>query len=314
MKNVLILFLILLFYSCAKSPVEESSDAIDVALTYLSHEKCDEALEVLQDLGNQPSNAIYLQVLASAYACKASFNELSFIATDLTVLDATSTETIMTSLVKFSLSSETEADSENYSNLLSGINVLIGSTTGSPSHLGRVTKFGSRKAGDMSVQALILNLVNLGKFLNYYGNVNAAGAKGQGTNTNTCFLNYSDPRATAQISSQVGINVCDTNNDGHPELDKTTTAGKRRMCEGLVLLTNVIDIIDNLDLSSSTELTVLEDLSTQVNTFLTAATAAGIGNLVTMTSQSTCETAMATVSNLNDLEFFYSIIFEKGLQ
>ncbi len=313
MKNVLILFLILLFYSCAKSPIEESSDAIDIALTHLSHEKCDDALEVLQDLGNQPSNAIYLQVLASAYACKASFNELSFIATDLTVLDATSTETIMTSLVKFSLSSETEADSDNYSNLLSGINVLLGSTTGSPSHTGRVTKFGSRKAGDMSVQALILNLVNLGKFLNYYGNVNASGAKGQGSNTNSCFINYSDPRATSQIGAGVG-GVCNSNNDGHPDLDKTTTAGKRRMCEGLVLLTNVIDIIDNLDLSSSTELTILEDLSTQVNTFLSAATAAGIGSLVTMTSQSTCETAMSTASNLNDLEFFYSIIFEKGLQ
>jgi hypothetical protein len=313
LKNVLILFLILLFYSCAKSPIEESSDAIDIALTHLSHEECDDALEVLQDLGNQPSNAIYLQVLASAYACKASFNELSFIATDLTVLDATSTETIMTSLVKFSLSSETEADSDNYSNILSGINVLLGSTAGSPSHTGRVTKFGSRKAGDMSVQALILNLVNLGKFLNYYGNVNAAGAKGQGTNTNSCFLNYSDPRATAQISGGVG-GVCNSNNDGHPDLDKTTTAGKRRMCEGLVLLTNVIDIIDNLNLSTSTELTVLEDLSTQVNTFLSAATAAGLGSLVTMTSQSTCETAMSTASNLNDLEFFYSIIFEKGLQ
>ncbi len=313
MKNVIISFLILFSYGCAKGPTEKTSDAIDVALTYLSYEKCDDALEVLQDLGNQPSNAIYLQVLASAYACKVSFNELSFIATDLTVLDATSTETIMTSLVKFSTSPESEVDSDNYSNILSGINVLLGSTTGSPSHSGRVTKFGSRKAGDMSVQALILNLVNLGKFLNYYGNVNVAGAKGQGTNTNTCFLNYSDPRATAQIGAGVG-GVCNSNNDGHPELDKTTATGKRRMCEGLVLLTNVIDIIDNLDLSSSTELTILEDLSTQVNTFLTAATAAGIGSLVTMTSQSTCETAMATASNLNDLEFFYSIIFEKGLQ
>ncbi len=313
MKNVLILFLILFSYSCAKSPVEESSDAIDVALTYLSHEKCDDALDVLLELGNQPSNGIYLQVLASAYACKAGFNELAFIADDLTTLDATSTETIMTSLVKFSLSSESSADSDDYTNLRSGINVLLGSTTGSPSQTSRTTKFGSRKAGDMGIQALILNLVNLGKFLNYYGNVNAAGAKGQGTNTNSCFLNYSDARATAQIGAGVG-GVCNSNNDGHPDLDKSTTAGKRRMCEGLVLLTNVIDILENLDLSTSSELDVLEDLATQVNTFLTAATAAGLGTLVTMTSQSTCETAMSTASNLNDLEFFYSIVFEKGLQ
>jgi hypothetical protein len=165
----------------------------------------------------------------------------------------------------------------------------------------------------MGIQALILNLVNLGKFLNYYGNVNASGAKGLGTNTNSCFINYSDARATSQIGAGVG-GVCNSNNDGHPNLDKSTAAGKRRMCEGLVLLTNVIDILENLDLSSSSELDVLEDLATQVNTFLTAATAAGLGTLVTMTSQSSCETAMSTVSNLNDLEFFYSIVFEKGLQ
>lgn len=313
MRTFLTIFILLISISCAKNSVEKTDEVIDVALTHLSNEECDEALDVLGEVDNDNTNAIYLQVLASAYACKASFDEISFVSVDLAALNTTSTSTIMKSFAIFSLSPETAADSTAYTSIRTAINVLLDSTTGSPSQVARNTKFGTRKAGDMGVQALFLNIVNLGKFLNFYGNVDSLGVKGQGTNTNSCFIDYNDARAQAVVAGGV-TGACTTNNDGHPDLDQTTATGKRRLCEGLVLITNFIDILDNLDLSGSSELSDLEAVATQVNTIKTAAGAAGIGYLMDITSQSECETQMGTASKLDDMEYLYSLIFESGLQ
>lgn len=316
MRTILILFIILVFTSCAKNPKDQAAEAIDIALTHLSSGECDNAIRILEDVDDQEDNAIYIQVLASAYACKANFNEIAFIANDLADIDASSPATIMSSLAMMSLSDETAADSLAYRSIRTGIDLILGSTSGAPGQVARDAKFGTRKGGDLGVQALILNIVNLGKFLNYYGNVDAAGDKGAGTNTNSCFINYTDARAQTVISGGAG-GVCSTNNDGHPDLSfapANLENAKRRLCEGLMLMTNVLDILDNLDLSGSSELSKLEDISTQVESFRTTATAAGLGTLINMTSQSDCETAMDTQSNLDDMEYLYSLMFETGLQ
>lgn len=311
MRSLFILFIILVLTSCAKKPEELTSEAIDVALTYLSSGECEKAIEVLEDAPDL-SNAIYLQVLASAYACKADYNEVSFISEDLANISTGTPAAILKSIAIMTLSPETEADSDNYVAIRTGIDHLLQSTS-TVTHAARVTEFGSRKAGDISMQALMLNVVNLGKFLNFYGNVNAAGNKGQGTNTNSCFINYTDGRAQTVIGSGAG-GVCNTNNDGHPDLSMANPDTKRRLCEGLMLVTNILDILDNLDMSGSSELGNFEDIATQVGTFKTAAQAAGLGTLIDMTSQSECETAMNTPSNLDDMEYMYSLVFETGLQ
>lgn len=81
-----------------------------------------------------------------------------------------------------------------------------------------------------------------------------------------------------------------------------------------MLLTNTIDILDNIDLSNSSTLSKLEDISTQVNTFRTAASAAGLGTIINMTKQSDCETYLQTPAQLLDMEYFYALVFETGLQ
>ena len=312
MRTFILLFIILLFSSCAKNPVEETNEAIDVALTHLSSGNCDEALSVLAEIGNQPDNAIYLQVLASAHACKAGFDEVAFVNNDLTSIDTTSGSTIMKTASVMSLSDDTQADSANFTAIKTGYNIILNSTAGVPSQVDRTAKFGSRKSGDMGVQALILNIVNLGKFLNFYGNVDATGTKGAGVNTNTCFLNYNDPRA--QVVTGAGTGACTVDNDGHPDLDQSTEDGKRRLCEGLMLVTNTLNILDNIDLSGSSSLSKLEAVQTQVNTFRTNATAAGLGTLINMTSQSVCETYLDTPAQLLDMEYLYALVFETGLQ
>ena len=313
MRTYLFFFIIFLSISCAKNPEEQASEAIDRALTHLSSGECDEAIEVLEEADDQDDNPIYLQVLASAYACKADYEEIAVISDDLSGLDTSTPASIMSSLTTMTHSPETAADSADYVNLKRAINILLNSTSGSPGHEARVSKFGQRKAGDMSVQALLLNVVNLGKFLNYYGNVNASGVKGGGSNTNACFLNYTDARAQG-IATGPTAGACNAINDGHPDLDQSTDDGKRRLCEGLMLITNTLDILDNLDLGGSDELSVLEDVSTQVNTFKTAAVAAGLSTLINMTSQSACVTALNTPATLDDMEYLYALVFETGLQ
>jgi hypothetical protein len=314
------LFFIVLFLlglvSCAQNPKEQVAEAIDIALSHLSDGDCDKALDALEEVKEGKENPIYLQVLASAHACKASFNEISFVATDLASITTSSVTTIFRSFARMSLSDEEEADSDDYQAILDGITVLLSSTSGAPSQDKRNQIFGSRKASDMGIQALILNVVNLGKFLNYYGNVNSSGSKGQGSNSNACFINYTDPRAQTVIGGGAG-GVCNSNTDGHPDLSFAPAdleQTKRRLCEGLMLVTNIMDILDNLDLSANSTMSKLEVIATQVETLRTAATTAGLGTLINMTSQSACETAMDTASSLNDMEYMYSLLFETGLQ
>lgn len=312
MRTFIYLFFILLFSSCAKNPVEEANEAIDVALTHLSNGKCDEALSVLEEIGNQPDNAVYLQVLTSAHACKAGFDEIAFVNEDLTSIDTTSGATILKTASVMSLSSDTEADSADFTSIKTAYNIILNSTSGDPSQVDRTTSFGVRKSGDMGVQALILNIVNLGKFLNYYWNVDATGVKGAGTGPNNCFIDYNDARAQGATGVSTGACVSDT--DGHPDLDQTTANGRRRLCEGLMLVTNTLDILDNIDLSGSSSLSKLEDVSAKVNTFKTNAVAAGLGTLINMTSQSDCEAHIAVPAQLLDMEYLYALVFETGLQ
>jgi hypothetical protein len=210
-----------------------------------------------------------------------------------------------------SLSNDTAADAAGYANIKKAINTILNSTS-TIGQVARTTQYGSRKAGDMGVQALILSIVNFGKFLHYYGNVDTNGVKGGGSSANSCFLNYNDPRA--QAITGVGTGACTVDNDGSVDLDQTTAAGKRRICEGVMLLTNTIDILDNIDLSGSSTLSKLEDVSTQVNTYKTAATAAGLGTIINMKSQTACETFLNTPANLLDMEYFYALVLETGLQ
>lgn len=311
MYRFVLILIILSFVGCAKNPEDATREAIDIALTYLSDRDCDKAIEVLLDAEDY-ENPVFLQVLSSAYACKSNFEATTFLSNDITNLPTTNQFTVMTGLTRFSTSTETEADSESFTAMRSGINVLLNSTTGSPSQVTRDTEFGVRRSGDMGIQLLLYSIANLGKFMHFYGNVNTLGVKGAGPGTNTCILSYNDPRAQALTGVSTG--GCTVDNDGHPDLDQSTVAGKRRLCEGLVLLTNALDVLDNIDVSGSSDLAKLETIGAQVSTFRSAAVTAGLGTLITMTSQSTCEAHINAPAQLLDMEYLYALVFESGLQ
>jgi len=317
-RSIFLIFFILFFVSCAKTKPEETAQAIDLAQTYLSDSKCQDAIEVLEDVGRDTENAIYLQVLASAYACRAGYSELSFISTDIPLIDASSSTELFKSLSLLSLSDETETDSDNYSDINTALSLLLDTDGGTqPSHAGRNSAFGPRKAGDMDVQVLLLSVAQLGKFLNHYANVDTTGVKGAGsTGTNSCFLNYTDSNAQNIVTALPVTNNCNSNVDGHPDLDLSTDAGKRRVCEGLILFTNIIDILENIDLSSSDSLGGLQGIADVVTAFKTTAITANVDltTLLNTTSLSECETLMDDAAESNHMQIIYSLIFETGLE
>ena len=317
MHLLTIFFILFALIGCGKTPDEERSDAIDVAQTYLSDGDCDQAIEVLEDVGRDLTDPIYVQVLASAYACKANFNTIKFISDDLEDINTTAAG-LMRSLSIMSLSDETTADSEEYEALREALDILYASGGGTqPSQARRTATFGARKAGDIGLQIVILSAVQFGKFLNLYGNVSGTGVKGGGTNTNSCFIDYSYANAQAAVSA-VATDACSSFNDGHPSLSFSAPnleTTKRRLCEGLTLLTNQIDVLDNIDVTGSDTFDDLEDVATVARASKTAAIAAdaSLSTLLNMTSRSLCETTLDTASQLNNMELIYALIFEAGL-
>lgn len=320
MRSLLIIWILLLLASCGKKPSEEVDEAIDVALTYLSDEKCDEAIDVLEDAGRDTSNPIYLQVLASAYACRANYNEVKFLDTQITAIQSTATG-FMRSLAILDLSKvEVEADSDEYKDLRTALGVILNVDANQPSQARREAKYGPRKAGDMGIQALFLSLTQLGKFLHYYGNVNVTtGVKGGGAGLSKCFLTYNDVQAMAFIAGSGATGSCTAGTMiGHADLSLAPAdlaVTKKRMCEGLMLVTNVIDILNNITLPDNDAMGDLSTVTTTINTLKTTITTAdpALTTLIETTSQSACETLADDATEFGHLQLLYAALFEVGL-
>ncbi len=326
--RLILIFLFIVLVGCAKNPAEEEASAIDQALTLLSNDECDEAIDILEDIGRRTDNAVYLQVLASAYACRASFNEVEFLTTDIEAIDTDATD-FMKSLSILSLSYESEANSDQYQDLNEALGILLSVDSNQPSQVAREAKYGPRKAGDMGIQALFLSIVQLGKFLNFYGNVNTTGAKGsgganndeQGADQSECFLPYTDPVAITYVDSLPATNACDNfsgGDNGHPNMSFAVAnleATKTKMCQGLMLVTNIIDILSNITIPDNTSTDNLDEIATLSASFKSTLTTADpdLAILLDTTSQSVCETLLDTPAEFANMQLIYAMLFETGL-
>lgn len=304
MKLCLLPTLIFLFFltACGDNPQEEALKGIDEALTFLSAEECDKAIKVLEDLEDQDENPVYFKTYASAYACKAAFNMIDFVANDVSAIDDAN---LLSSMSILSTSDESAVDSAAYVALRSALSILGRADF---KQATRNSDFGLRHGEDMGVQVLIYALTEFGKYLNWYGNVDATGKKGAGTNTNSCYLNYSYAAAIAVVTALPGTNACNVANDGHPDLNGAKKI--QRMCEGITLVTNIFDVLNTLDLSTSSTLASLEDIVTEINSYRTAADAAGVGYLLDVTSPTACEALLANASDMNNAELLFALVLE----
>jgi len=249
----LILFLLFLI-SCGASKEDKVESAIDLALTHLSSEKCDDALNALkndQDL----SNPIFLQVLASAYACKAGVNSVEVISD----LQDFSSVKVFNEIVQKSFARTPDLDS--YEFLEKSLDTIFSSTS-VVSQQEREAVFGKRKGQDLGMQGLLYSVVQISKFAYYFGNT-STGQKGDGEGVNTCFLNYEN--VPSIIGLIVGPNSCGSPDDGHPELDLSTEKGRAYACHGMTLINNSLDILESMDFGSSEDLKVLKDISEKIS-------------------------------------------------
>lgn len=315
LRIVPILLLFLLLWSCAKAPEEKKEEAIDVALSHLSKGECEKAIKLLEELGRQNDDAVYLQVLASAYACRADFDAIDFLRSDLPSIDSSE---LLKTLALMSLSDESETDSLAYVDLRKALGVLLEADgAAQPLHTEREKAFGPRKAGDMSVQILMLSLVQLGKWTNHFGSIGSGGIKGTGdSGTNTCFMSYTTASAQAVAASAAGT-VCNAPFPGHDDLSLVTDVEdtKRRLCEGMMLITNIMDILDNLDFAGNATLSSLTTIATEVETLRTTLLTADptLATILDLTSQSSCETLLDTPAELNKMQLLIANIFEIGI-
>jgi hypothetical protein len=326
LRSIFFLFFIFICTSCAKTKSEKTDEAIDIALTYLSDSQCSKAIKVLEAAGRTTANPIYLQVLASAYACRAGYSEIDFLATEIDKLDST-TAGFMKSLTTFIWADDSEADSDAYVDFQEAIDLLLYVDDQQPSQVRREAKFGTRKSGDMAVQALFLSIAQLGKFLDFYGNVDALGTKGggatntdeQGATASTCFITYTDVSAVAYLASSAG-GACISPGSfvGHPNLSlagASLATTKIRMCQGLMLVTNMIDILDHTTFPTGAPFDDLASVATTIDAFKTAVTGVNpaLLTLLDTTSQTECESLVSDSTEFNNLQLIYALLFETNL-
>lgn len=321
MKYLSLIVGLLFLVGCNPDAEDKTRTAIDKAQAYLSSNKCQEAIDTLEKSGLETTDAIYVQVYSSAYACRAGFSELTFFLDDISVINSSSSTALYKSLTQLSTSTETTADSQSYSDLLRAINITLNADgASSPSQVSRNNTYGSRRAADIGTQGLYMLIAQLGKYLYHYGNVSSLGVKGGGSAGSECFVKYDDPVAMTAVNALPGSNACDTSDNGHPDLSLSAgslTITKRRMCEGLMIITNLADILSNVTLSTNDSLGDLTEVKNIVNDYVEdfqSSADADYAALIRITKQSDCESYISNSAKFAKLQQMYVALFEANLE
>jgi hypothetical protein len=320
---VLILLCLVLGSSCTSGDKEKVESAIDTALYYLSlpTPNCQKAIEELEKLGRQPLNPLYLRTLSSAYACRGNYSELNLFG-DIDNISSNVTS-FFGSLTTLGMATQTSAESAAFLDVQRALDVLLyagGQST--PSYNNLVSIFGQRHANNLSMQTLFILLTQLGRFNYYYGNVNATGAKGLGTGTNNCFYAY-----PALIQSNIADSAdtggrCNSGNNpvGHPQLNiatpgLTNAIVNRRLCHGVIIVNNLIDILTNIQFSNNSALGAIVDLKDTLDDILVLAQSIpdpDFQAFLQVKSQIECEAILNANNEVG--QYYFAAVFEGGLQ
>ncbi len=318
MQKTLVLFILLfLAYGCGLSKEEEVEDAITQAHRLLSQNKCGEAIAALNGVGQQTSNADWLSAYASAQACNAPWKITRFFENDLPKLGTASDTAIIGSTATFTQAIMTSPSDGAYTNLRSAINTLLSAGGISTiSFANRAAVIGSSGASTLAIQTLYLQLTQLGQFSRFYGNADQnSGTKGSGAGASGCYINYTDNSANgaqAYLTAVGALGSCNTFIEGNANL----TGNRARLCEGIVLFNNFIDILANVTLDSTGNngnIGDLDELAATIETACADATATynvDFGGTCTVKTQSICENNADNTYNIEHLERYYAVIWE----
>jgi hypothetical protein len=243
---------------------------------------------------------------------------VAFFGTDVSKIDGANIEGSFSTFSTSPLTSGYTPDTDTkFKDLQTAIDVLLyAGNLSTPSHAGRSTYFSSRELGNISTQALYLLVAQLGKFGKYYGNSSSSGLKGLGTGTNQCYFQYTHWQAVAAITwlnTNTANDTCNLGSLGHPDLDtgiQTATDVTKRMCRGVILFNNFVDVFIGTTLSAGSQFDAIRNIQDDIQTYISSCNVTGsstpLGALCNVRSQTECET-VATVSLL---QVYYAAIFE----
>jgi hypothetical protein len=308
-----------LFFSCGKSKEKEVEDSISSAHHLLSTKQCQQAIDLLENLGRQNSNAQYLKVLSSAYACRAQYSTIIFFGSDIAL---TATPAPLGGMTRYSSSqltfSSPLAKDSNFKDLQTAIDILLYAggidKAVDPSSSERAKYFSTNEAGDINSQLVFMMMVQVGRFMKVYADPNAAGVKGGGSGANLCFSDYSnisDNDVLLALANQPG--VCKQVDSPHPQLDSSlvsATDRRARLCQGVVLINGILDLLPSVVIAAGGgKLGDIEDVTADITAAKTVLTTAfPAGEVLTVLSQSTCESSLGITDET--IESYYAIIME----
>lgn len=312
---------LLLFSSCGSDTEDAVELAIEAANSYLTNGDCTGAINELEDIGRQNKNGVYLRTLASAYACRAGYSTQTLFETDIGKFG---TPSQLGGLATFTTSSSMDGpENQAYEDLQTAINILLYAgglaTDKDPTMSRRSLVFDSSTAGDINAMIMYLTMVQLGKYLYFYGNSDVTGLKGGGTAGNSCLVNFQNfalsggfvDMSTVLAGLGAGGNACSALNDGSTYLGLQGALNEERLCQGLVWLNNffhvfptVIAAIGGSDLGS---IGAIEALINTGKTQIVAAHPTAV-EIVDVLSQDKCETLAE--SDPEALEVYFLFLIE----
>jgi hypothetical protein len=317
-KHLILISLLGFFTGCGKSTEEIVADGIESANIHLSKRECQPAMDLLEGIGRQNKNSKYLKALSSAYACRAGYSTTVFFGSDI---EKTASPAPIGGMTTYSTSLvDVDGPLTNdsvFRDLQTAIDILLYaggiSSTTEPSTTERGKYFTTAQLADIDSQIAFMVMVQLGKLLQYYSDASAAGVKAGGSGSNLCLTDYSTTVAAIQLGITAGgqTGSCNSVASPHAELAIGATDRRKRLCEGVVLMNNLLNVLPNViasagggslgDISGITEdiEEAKEDLEAIDPTFSPTAT---------VLSQYNCEND--TDITLTTLTSYYAIFFE----
>lgn len=321
LKSVFLIAVLLLSFSCGKDHDKEVKDAVLSANIYLSRKECQPAIDLLESMGRQNSNAAYLKALSTAYACRAGYSTITFFGTDVSKTASPAPlggmSTYTTSLV--TATSPLTNDS-NFRDLQTAIDILLYAggiaTTTEPTSIERAKHFSASAAGDINAQLAYMLLVQTGKLMKVYGDTSAAGVKGGGSASNNCFTDYTatDPLVQAYLGTG-NTGACTSANSSNTQLALGVSNRRKRLCEGVVALNNILHLLPTvIATAGGGDLGDISGMTQEIEDQKTALLSIDpdFGPTVTVLSQYNCENQ----SDIDEvtLSSYYAVFYESLVQ
>lgn len=278
MKKVIILIIFsLLFISCGFDAQEKREQAILSANIQLSERNCNEAIQALQSVPFSWKDPTFLRTLSLAYACKGNFDVLTLFSDDLPLFGSVANSPLG-GLSRFSTSSDMESPTDtDYVNIFTGLNYLLYAggidSDEDPTPAKRDAFFEQQEVQEIEMLAFYELLVNLGRFLYYFGNADEDGVKGGGGQSNKCFIVYDNLplegsafflRDYLDLGITGACSKARSADSGHESLynDDDGSRNTEALCEGVVLINNFFELLPRVISSiSGDDFDAIDDIS-----------------------------------------------------